>query len=296
MSATIIVAATPSEAAADAIAFAADLARVRDARLILAGVAVVPVMAEREIYAAAQRGMLERELALLLETSDTPDGTVVAVVTSTSVSRGLHGLVEREEADLLVLGPSHRGPIQRTFLGDPTLATLHGSPCPVAVASRRYAERARDAALRVGVAIGAGEETGEVLETAIELARQLGSGLTIAHVADTLRGGALPPWMDAQSSARYVRAVREHAQVVLERADETVAGRVATRTVLLQGTPGAALADLADDLDLLVMGSRAHGGIGRVLVGSTAGAVLHATGSAVLLVPQTAVRAVTPAH
>ncbi len=289
MSAKIIVAATPPEAAADAVALAVDLARARGAKLLVAGVAVAPMMADRDVYARAQRGALERELSLLV-----PDETVgveaaIAVVVARSVTRGLHALAEREHADLLVMGPTHRGAIERLFQGNLILSTLHGSTCPIAVAPAGYADRVDDDRPMVGVAIDGGEESDAVLESAVTLAEQMTASLRIAHVAETPIGYAVPPWLDAAGSARYAEAVREEGAAVLRRAEEAVDRRVPVTTKLLQGLPGEELAAFGSELDLLVMGSRAYGTVGRVLVGSTAGRVLHDATCAVLILPQTAV-------
>jgi nucleotide-binding universal stress UspA family protein len=296
MSDTVVVAVIPSEGCADALAFAADLARPSAAHVLAAGVAVVPVMAEREIFAAAQRGALERELSLMLQASPSDADPVPVVVTSSSVSRGLHEIAEEHDAMVLVVGPSRRGPVDRTFRGDPTLAIVHGSRCPVAVAPRGYADRPAGAAWTIGVAVDGAEETEHVLEHAVALAQAHGVGLEIVHVAETLRGYAMPPWMDVVSGGRYVAAVQAEARAVLQRATETVGGRVPVRTAVLEGSPAVALPGFGDDVDVLVVGSRAHGAVGRVLLGTTAGHVLHGAGCGVVIVPQhVATRALHPA-
>lgn len=287
----IIVAATPPEAAADALALATELALAKDAKLVVAGVAIAPMMAEREIYAKAQRAALERELSLLVPADTDPVEASIAVIVSRSVTRGLHALAEQEEADLLVMGPSHRGTIERIVEGDLTLSTLHGSPCPIAVAPPGYAERQADSRRLIGVAIDGGEETDDVLEYATTLAEQLHASLRIVNVAETTVGSVVPAWMDATASNHYIEAVRAEAYAVLKRAEETVGGRVATSTELIQGLPGEELARFTANVDLLVMGSRAYGTAGRVLVGSTAGRVLHEAHCAVLVLPQAARRA-----
>ena len=51
-----------------------------------------------------------------------------------SIGRGLHELAEAEQADLLVVGSSHRGSVDRVVLGDDTRDALDGAPCAVAIA------------------------------------------------------------------------------------------------------------------------------------------------------------------
>jgi len=288
MSTKIIVAATPPEAAADAVALAVDLARAKSAKLLVAGVAVAPLMAERDVFAKAQRGAMERELSLLVPGDTDEVDASIAVVVSRSVTRGLHLLAEKEQADLLVLGPSHRGPVERAFQGDLTLATLHGSPCPIAVAPAGYADRAAEGRPMIGVAVDGAEETKEVLEYATVLAESMGASMRIVHVAETPVGYAVPPWIDGVGSARFLEAIRSEAHAVLQRAEEAVGGRVPVSTKLLNGLPGEELCRFGAEVDLLVMGSRGYGTVGRVLIGSTAGRVLHDAPCAVLVLPQTA--------
>jgi len=284
----IIVAATPPEAAADAIALATDLARAKDAKLVVAGVAIAPLMADRDVFAKAQRAAMERELSLLVPDDTGAVDASIAVVVSRSVTRGLHVLAEQEEADLLVMGPSHRGTIERVFQGDLTLSTLHGSPCPIAVPPAGYAERRPEDRRLIGVAIDGGEETADVLDYAATLAEELSASLLIVNVAETTVGSVVPAWMDATATSHYIESVRAEAYAVLRRAEETVAERVPTSTKLIQGMPGEELSRFGAGVDLLVMGSRAYRAVGRVLVGSTAGRVLHEAPCAVLIIPQAA--------
>ena len=59
-----------------------------------------------------------------------------------SVGRGLHEIAETLEADLLVVGLSRHGLLDRVLVGDTTLAALHGAPCAVAVAPAGYGQGA----------------------------------------------------------------------------------------------------------------------------------------------------------
>jgi nucleotide-binding universal stress UspA family protein len=282
MSSKILVAATPPEAAADALALGTDLARATHAQLVLAGVAIAPLMAEREVFAKAQRAAMERELSLLVP----EDGDVsIAVTVSRSVTAGLHALAEQEDAAVLVMGPSHRGPVERIFQGDLTMSTLHGSPCPIAVAPSGYAERADDGRLLIGVAIDGGEETDDVLAYAATLAEQMDASLQIVTVAETVLGSAVPAWMDATASRHYAEAIRAEAYAGLRRAEAAVGERVATTSKLIEGVPGEELRRVGAGVDLLVMGSRDYGTAGRVLVGSTAARVLHEAPCAVVVLP-----------
>jgi nucleotide-binding universal stress UspA family protein len=84
------------------------------------------------------------------------------VVGATSPARALHRMAERERADVLVVGSTHRGAVGRELVGDVALGSLHGSPCPVAVAPRGMA-RGDAAPLRcVGVGFDGSQESRQV--------------------------------------------------------------------------------------------------------------------------------------
>jgi len=90
------------------------------------------------------------------------------VVQAGSVSAGLHRLAQERDADVLVVGASHRTAAGRVFPGSATEQTLHGSPCAVLVAPPGYAAAARPLR-RVGFAYDGSPEA----RTALEAVRRL---------------------------------------------------------------------------------------------------------------------------
>lgn len=60
----------------------------------------------------------------------------VLVVPAASVARGLEFVARRRNADLIVLGASRRGRLERLLTGEVTGAVLTRARCPVAVAAR----------------------------------------------------------------------------------------------------------------------------------------------------------------
>jgi len=66
----------------------------------------------------------------------------IACVPGPSPATGLHDLANTIAADLIVVGASRHTPPGRVLLGDDASASLHGAPCPIAVAPRGYTRSA----------------------------------------------------------------------------------------------------------------------------------------------------------
>ena len=177
-----------------------------------------------------------------------------------SVGRGLHTLVEELSADLLVVGSTRRGLLGRVHLGDDTAAALSGAPCAVAVAPAGY-----DADAGVIREIGVGYDGSAESEHALAVARLLGARLGVrvsAFEAVSLPGRAF---------AHGAPPVAEKAiDDLVERAHARVSGLAGVEPHATFGHPPEELAAYSASLDLLVLGSRDYGPIGRLVHGSTA--------------------------
>jgi nucleotide-binding universal stress UspA family protein len=120
-----------------AVALAAQLA-APGARITFGHVYVSGGIADRGggLVVLLERQAAERVIAEELAASSL-DADLSLVVAST-VSRGLHELAESQNADLLVVGSCHRGPIGRVLVGNDAVATLNRAPCAVAIAPAAY--------------------------------------------------------------------------------------------------------------------------------------------------------------
>ncbi len=65
--------------------------------------------------------------------------TSIAVAVGCSIRDGLRRVVADDDADLLVVGAAHRGPLGRVLLGDDASSTPDGVKCAVAIAPRGLA-------------------------------------------------------------------------------------------------------------------------------------------------------------
>ena len=173
--------------------------------------------------------------------------------------RGLHQIAEREHADLLVVGSSHRGPLGRVLVGDDTQAALNGAPCAIAIAPHGYA-----LASGPWTMIGVGDDGSAESQLARAAARELAAR---HHATVRLRSvvglQSLPAAQDEppEWTSPTVEAVQRERRRLAE--IDGVIGDV------VYGNASEELARFAAEVDLLIVGSRGYGPLGRLVNGST---------------------------
>jgi nucleotide-binding universal stress UspA family protein len=178
------------------------------------------------------------------------------VVADSLPARALQAIAERDSADLIVVGAPHRAGADRVLAGDVAAGTVHGAPCAVAVAPAGFAEHDRLVA-NVGVGFDDSAESREALRLGGRVARAAGAALRVVSVASA----AVPEY--------------EAAAIAEGGTYEAIAG-----------TPATELARRSSDLDFLVVGSRAHGPVRRLLLGSTSTRLVREASCPVLIVPR----------
>ena len=202
-------------------------------------------------------------------------------VRSASIGRGLHQLAESLGADLLIVGSSVHGLLGRVLLGDDARDALNGAPCAVAIAPTGYSREA--VAIReIGVAYNGSAESEHAVAVARALAAEHGARLS-AFEAVSLPTYALIASGDG-----------------LDAVVDDLVGQARDRIETLGGVePHAAYGNTIEELtvysaslDLLVVGSRDYGPIGRLVHGSTC-RQLARTARCPLLVLTRAARGVT---
>jgi nucleotide-binding universal stress UspA family protein len=267
-----IIAAARGEDAHDAIALATVLARVHDARVLIAGVYVLPAGQYAYGYEHAAREELRQELTRL--SADIPGDVEfdITMQAATTPIAGLHELAARHDALAIVLGPSHVGGGTRAVRGDVGLELMAEAPCAVAVAPRGYEAWPHTPPAVIGVAWDDTDEAREALRTGADLARRTRGTLRIVHVLAPLSS----------------RARREAARERLAEAAAQLPPGIAAETLLLEGGPADELARAGERVDLLVAGSRSRGAVRRVLLGSVTAGLLHRLPCPLLVVPRSA--------
>jgi len=281
----IVVGYDGKEQAADALALAAQL-RAEDGTVIAACVYPATGPGRGQQLGWVMEDAAGETLAGARKQIDA-DWLSLQPVLGHSSAHGLHVLSEEAKADVVVVGSSHRGEVGRVLAGSTGERLLNGSPCPVAVAPRGFA--ARGGAPRVvGVPFDGSEEAAAALREGAALARAFGATLKVVTVVPPLEVFTT----DAgdrryHADAEIERYRREEFRRILEDAAEPLPEELRAATVLLDGQPAAEIVDEAGkDIDLLVMGSRSYGPIRRVMVGSTAIAVMRRSPCPVIVIPR----------
>jgi nucleotide-binding universal stress UspA family protein len=259
-----------TEASRAAVRFAARLGSLTGAKVIAAHV-FSPVRAGH-IYAVMESYPEEEqkraEAERLLEGLD-EEGVDRRLISSGSAAHGLHSVVEDEAAALLVIGRTRQGALGR--LGGEAERLLHGSPCPVVVVP---VGGSLDDVRTVAVAYDGGEESRAALRAAETLVRRLGTRLVLVGAVD-------------ESKPEAEATAREQAQRVLSQAVEGVGGDLSVESRVVVGPASEALVQAsADDVDVLVMGSRAYGPVRSVLLGSVSRHVIAHASCPVIVVPR----------
>jgi len=197
-----------------------------------------------------------RDAQLLEEVrSEAGPGTQAQWWRAPSIGRGLHELVDVLGADLLVVGSSRRGLLGRVLLHDDTAAALNGAPCAIAIAPAGYAHQA--SAIKC---IGVGYDGSPESEAAVALARGLAEDL------DAELSGLQVVFHPAEL---FVDPESPTLPELVEHAEARVAALHDIQPLAVYGHPAEELAIYGESIDLLVIGSRGYGPIGRLIHGST---------------------------
>jgi nucleotide-binding universal stress UspA family protein len=118
---------------------------------------------------------------------------------------------------------------------------------------------------RIVVGVDGSDSSAAALAWAVRQAKLTGSGLdaliTWSVSASAALAGALPENFDPAADA-------EQTLVAAVASSREANPDVDLRTVVIEGAPGPGLVDYAEPADLLVIGSRGHGFVAGILLGS----------------------------
>ncbi len=277
----VLVGIGPRTGAEDALALALKL-RGTEGELTVAHVYDGLLHASLDDYVAAAR---ERAWSLLEEVSQAA-GVDAAMRwrESPSVGRGLHELCEVTGADLLVVGSSRRGLLGRVLLGDDTHAALNGAPCAIAVAPAGYAARP-NGIRRIGVGYDGSPESEEALAAARTLADEHSAALAAMDAVSV-------PTRAVLGGATALAGVIED---IVSAARERLARLDGVEPFAVYGSAAEELAAFSATVDLLVVGSRGYGPLGRLMHGSTSQQLTRLVRSPLLVLPRPAAASIEAA-
>jgi nucleotide-binding universal stress UspA family protein len=194
-----------------------------------------------------------------------------------SVGRGLHELCEVTGADLLAVGSSRRGLLGRVLLGDDTQAALGGAPCAIAIAPTCYS-REPVAMREIGVGYNGTPESEHALELARRIAAGTGARLSAFEVVSL---------STSRFEARLFR-LSDAIDTLVKEARERLTALAGVEAHAAYGDAAEELALYSASLDLLVVGSRGYGPLGRLMHGSTSRKLTRMARCPLLVLPRSA--------
>jgi nucleotide-binding universal stress UspA family protein len=204
-------------------------------------------------------GRAQAEMMLERERDVASLDAQLIVFSERRAGRGLHVLAERLGADLLVVGSTAHGLFDRVLMGEDTRAALAGAPCAVAIAPRGYRHQPHELET-LGVGYDGSPESDLALAAARDLAAQHGAtiwALQVVSLADAEDENApTGHWTNAPS-----RLIRRTITRLSGLGDGVEADAV-------YGKPRDELVRYGENLDLLLVGSRGYGPLGRLFHGS----------------------------
>ena len=198
---------------------------------------------------------------------------------------GLRELAAAEDADLLVVGATHRSTFVRATVGGVGEHLLHGAPCPVAVAPAGYAQDPVDDIGVIAVAFDGSRESEDALELATALAHDAQARIRLIGVVEPLplvTGG----FAAAANYAELEAEARDALRAKLEDAADRLPVKLAPEVALGSGRAAEQIIERLGSASVLVTGSRGHGALRRVLVGSVAASLAHSAPVPLIIAPR----------
>lgn len=294
----VVVGYSPDERGEDALALAALVCRVARSPLTVANVhppawpARGPgsVDAEWVAYLRDQaRAAVEQGAARLAELKVPKRSLDPRVHAHRGSGRGLIEIAEEVRADLIVVGSAPRGRRDRIAIGSTADQLLHGSPVPVMLAPRGYAEGAPDRFERLTVAYWPRRDADAPLASSAAIAASLGLPVRLVTLVPR------PPGLAAKfrgNAEDVVQRQLDRAERDLARAAEQAASLAGpgldVRTETADGTGIAKALRSVDMLpgEVLACMSSHDGPLRKVFLGATSGKIVRASSCPVVVLPR----------
>lgn len=195
---------------------------------------------------------------------------------------------ERWGADLILLGSRGLGGFKRFLLGSVSTAVAMHANCSVEIARADHSHPIRQENLKILLAVDGSSGSDAAVNAVLNRPWPAGSAVKIISAAEPPPPNMLESWSLASSLyGDWMKSSEDFAR----RSAENAAAQLATSTLTVQteivtGQAREVILNEAENwgADLIVLGSRGLGGVGRLLLGSVSHAVVTQAQCSVKLV------------
>jgi nucleotide-binding universal stress UspA family protein len=188
-------------------------------------------------------------------------------------------LAEREKFNAIVVGSPHRGAIGRVMIGSVATSLLNGAPTDVAVAPKGYAKERHDSIREIAVGYDGTPEAKLALRRAEALAGRENAHLKLLTVVSP------PAAVPVMVPGVYAPQSPPEPDRIINEGIHSVDPKLAAEAVRRDGDPADRLIkECEQGVDLLVLGSRGYGPLGRALLGSVSRPLVRNAACPVLVV------------
>jgi nucleotide-binding universal stress UspA family protein len=269
----------------DAAVLGSLLTRATGGELMLIAIHQEPLVPIALPGGMSWKALEEQERTMLAETRDSlAPGARIAVHADVLVWRGLRHVVRQQHRDLLVVGSAQNAAPGRVRLGRSAGELLGHLECPLMIAPSGFEHHPEKGLDRIGVGFDDTPESRAALDLAVSIAESTGAALEVRSAIDDgvdggLRTEQIVPEGDAITERQLISA--------FERDLAATSGLgVPINLEVGVGMPTDVLAELCDEVDLLVLGSGHSGPPGCVQPGGTGRGQLGLATRPVLVVPR----------